>query len=423
MNSLAPTKRNLPDWIDAYVESIKLNRTTPRFRRWAAVSGVGGALTRRCWVETDSGKIYPNTYILLIGKPGTGKDLAINPVKHIWASLPPKKLNLGPSSMSAKGIIDELANEKSEFEYIDPETKTIVPFCSVISSVAELGTMIPEYNPSQISIMTDLWGANPEMSERTRSGTGTAIVLTRPVLHMLLATQPDFFGTTFPVEAFGMGFFARTVMIFDEELPPVDPVANKRAERKNKVKPNRARDELQRKLILDLTSITNMQGEFHLEDKTMDLMTDWSLNRAKHDALTHGKFSSYNGRRFLHIMKLTMAFSASRSSDMIITPLDWRNSIEMLHEAEAVMPNIFSEMTFSRGSSDEFEEILQLVSQYAEEKKRSIPEHKLIRLLASRVPPHQITAIIESAVNSRIISVVGKQSNDERLFTIPKGKK
>lgn len=106
----APT-RILPDLIESWIAYMDGLPTNKLFAEWAAVFLVSAALTRRVWVRTSEGMppTYPNLYVALVGPPGSGKDIAINPVAKLLreASVGAPDghgFYIGEESLSPKGL-------------------------------------------------------------------------------------------------------------------------------------------------------------------------------------------------------------------------------------------------------------------------------------------------------------------------------
>lgn len=64
------------DWIDAFIRYTAPLPSPEIFRRWAAISGVAGALERRVFTRLAGRPIYPNLYALMVAPPGVGKCLS-----------------------------------------------------------------------------------------------------------------------------------------------------------------------------------------------------------------------------------------------------------------------------------------------------------------------------------------------------------
>ncbi len=70
------SKRNFPDFLSAYLEFSRDGFCPDQFHFWTGISAVSGALERKVWVTRGAKRVFPNTYVLLIARPGVGKSSA-----------------------------------------------------------------------------------------------------------------------------------------------------------------------------------------------------------------------------------------------------------------------------------------------------------------------------------------------------------
>jgi len=381
--------RELPSWIDAFVEYTELKPTPLIFRKWAAVGAIAGALERRVWVRTNAAELYPNLFLVLVSPPGVGKDFAINPIVDLWSAT--GLFSIAPISMTHKGLIDELADEKSHKQFI--QNGQWINYHSLLAAVPELGVIIHGHDLAFMSALNELFNCRKLFEERIRSRDET-LRIERPHLHIVTGTQPNFLGEILPEAAYGMGFTSRIIMVYAGEAVRVSLFTMEKP-----------KDELKRKLITDLKTIGRLYGQFTLTAEAGGAIEDWHMHGCRTSQPTHSKLIHYNTRRIMHILKLCMVFSSSRDNAMEITMEDFQNSLDLLLEAEELMPQIFKEMA-AGGQINEIEEAFHLVARLG--KGGPVPEHKLVQFLAARVPANQISFIIETMIRSRIIKPAGK---------------
>src|SRR5215831_3135475 len=76
------------DLFTSFMDVTREDNVPEVFKRWSAISLIGGALERRVWTRTGShGGLsrytFPNLYVLLIAPPGTGKSV-IDVISDFW---------------------------------------------------------------------------------------------------------------------------------------------------------------------------------------------------------------------------------------------------------------------------------------------------------------------------------------------------
>jgi len=327
-------------------------------RIWGGIGAISCALTRRVWLRTrfNFPPLYPNFFLLLLGDPGVGKDIAIEPAREalIEASTRFGKntdlgICIGPKSLSAKGLVDALNTEKAKLTLrtgVNGSIQTDV-FHSLSIITPELGVLFPEYNTALAAIMCDLWNCGKNFEEQTRSGKGESIFIERPHVAALFGTQPSFLGTTFPEEAYSMGFFSRTIILFEPKPYVTDLFDDPSAE---VLKSQIAKHEkLWNCIVSDFQAIMELNGPFQIENAARESLNRFHKTVAEATKLKHSRYAHYNTRRSLHLSKLALLMSVAESSSKIIKLEHVHRARELLSEAESRMPLAFKNIVSSAG--------------------------------------------------------------------------
>ncbi len=100
-------------------------------------------------------------------------------------------------------------------------------------------------------------------------------------------------------------------------------------------------------LYSDLEMIHALKGQFGGTKEWNEKYRDWYRenehnNRIGKPCINDVKFSGYVDRRAVHLRKLCMILSASRSDSMIIEEEDFDLALRILKETEVNMPATFS---------------------------------------------------------------------------------
>jgi ABC-type phosphate/phosphonate transport system ATPase subunit len=94
--------RNLPDWINGFMDLSNNSEPPKLFRKWTAISTIAAALQRKVRLEFGmSMTFYPNLYIVLVGNSSTGKGTAMGYSKDIIENIPTIKLSAQATSLQA----------------------------------------------------------------------------------------------------------------------------------------------------------------------------------------------------------------------------------------------------------------------------------------------------------------------------------
>lgn len=362
--------------------------TNKLFAEWAGIFLVSSALTRRVWVRTSPGMppAYPNLYVTFVGPPGSGKDIAINPVSAALREASTRcqdghAFYLGEESLSPKGLIDSIASPDSfsSFTLKKGTTQELVKFQSIIGCIPEMGTLISEYNVQFISTLNELYNCKPHFKDRVRGG---IVEVVNPHIALLMGTQAETMVRVFPESAFKMGFTSRMIMIYAKRPTvcnlfhdPDDPLPNKTRLWKN--------------IIEDLRTFPLVSGEMKVTREATLFLNDFHIRRAAETEVGTSRFSDYNVRRSLHLIKLSTIMSMSRDSELVIELKDAERALETLLRTEKLMPSIFANLTSDRGFHASVEEITAGNSKH-------ISHQKLVAQLRRRHPPTEIRYIINS---------------------------
>ncbi|RMD52346.1 DUF3987 domain-containing protein [Candidatus Parcubacteria bacterium] len=377
-----------PDWITKFVNHTE-NTSSPRiFRKWAAVAAIGGALERKVYVRTLGSNLYPNTYIVLVAPPGVGKTEMTWRIRALWETL--EDHHIASSSVTKASLIDELAAANRRILTNDP-TKPVSHFNSLQICVNELGVLIPAYENEFMNTLTDLWDCK-HYSERRRTSK-IEINIPHPQLTMLTACTPSYLNHVLPEGAWDQGFLSRTMLIYSGERQIRSLFADAEF--------NQAEFD---ELAEHLQHIGNLQGEIRFTEEAAKAIDHFHMTDGEPKP-QHPKLFSYNIRRTVHLLKLCMILSISRSDELLIRIEDFQTAYDMLIEAEHYMPDIFKAMTQGGPGKIMEEAWFYLFTIYSKEKK-PILRHRLIQFLQERVPVHNIETTIKTMIDAKIIESV-----------------
>jgi len=381
--------RVLDNYLEAWDEFVSPRPAPDLFKKWGGLALISAALTRKVWVQTNPSfpPLYPVIYALLVGPPGSGKDMIINLVREILIAASAdmgagKGFNVGPESFSVKGLIDALADDNAAFtfEYRDKGKKEIVTYNSLIIANAELGTFLPEYNTHLISCINDLYNGKPTFSDRVRGrGNISTVTITNPHLMLLLGTQPATLMDIVPEQAFGMGFTSRINMIVAKEAQTQALFSNTTINASS----------LFTRLTSDIKSIASLTGPFKANTEFKKLINDFHINNP--DKIAHSRFEDYNTRRSLHLCKLAMIYSAAQGNTMQLTAEHFHVALATLLEAEAVSPLVFENLKTNTGFSHTVEQVLHNTG-------ATITQAMLERKLRLTHKPYEVGQIIRSMI-------------------------
>ena len=129
------------DWIDTFVSYSEGIPSPEIFRLWVAISIVGGAMERRCWMKSARGVLYPNMFILLVAPPAVGKTQAISlAMEIVYASRKGIEasavMKIAPSSVTKASLVDAISDAGKKVSNLPGDCWNITPSSSPQQSLA-----------------------------------------------------------------------------------------------------------------------------------------------------------------------------------------------------------------------------------------------------------------------------------------------
>lgn len=413
-------RRNLPSWIDGFLQYTEGFSSPVIFRKWAAITAIGACLERRVWTITAKQPTFPNLFVLLVGRPGLGKSKPINAIRNLIRATKVEGVfepacHLAPVDVTKASLYDYLAGKKVRKPGPDPEAEQLeinedYHYHSAFLAVSELSDLIRDHDTILLGALHSLFDCLPFVEEERRYRADNPIKIPRPQISLLGGTTPAYLSRTFPAAAFDEGFMARSILIysgshiepdlFSEDEP--DPL-------------------LARTLVEDLRMLGKMVGRMHFTPEAKEAITKWQKS-GKQPAPNHPKLEHYNTRRMIHALKLATIAAADKANLNLITHEDFQQALEWMVEAEEAMPQVFMEMV---GKSDGqiMNELYHFVAGIYNNplaKNQPIRKGLLVNWLRNKVPAWQIEKVIEVAVEAEILQKAIGVSGEIRYKPAPK---
>lgn len=359
-------------------------------------------MERRLWAQLSGGKLYPNLYTMLVASPGVGKDQAINPAVNMMRKA--GVFHVSPISVTGKGLLDALASAKAVKDF--KQGNELIKYHTMFVAVPEFGTLLDKHDLGFLSILNELYNCSPMFEEKLRTRKED-LVIENPHLAMLTGTQPSYMASMFPEEAWGMGFFARTMLIYQGK-------AEKKALFSGGMfGSSTLKEEREKELVLHLKKIQKMVGGMEFNQEAQNAIEFFNEREAEAEAPQHPRLFHYNTRRTLHLIKISMVLAAAELS-MVVTEEHVNSAKLSLYEAEGLMPEIFKEMANGSHKSHLDEAFYFICKLYNASGRKPVPEHKIIQMLSAKVPAQQIPFIINTMLNAKMIKEAS-ESDDPKV--------
>lgn len=384
-----------------YCDYNSVANTAELFNKWTALTVVSAALERKVWANLTGGKLYPNLYTMLVAPPGIGKDQAINPAVNMMREA--GGFSLAPISVTSKGLLDAVAAPSAIKDFrmgLD-----LVRYHTMFVAVPEFGTLLEKHDLGFLSILNELYNCGPLFEEQLRSRQEN-LRIENPHMVMLTGTQPSYMASMFPEEAWGMGFFARTILVYWGTATKREMFGQGMfGEDKERMAKEKA-------LIKQLKDMKNLIGAMDFTSEAQASIEHFNVEESEVTAPTHPRLFNYNTRRTLHLIKISMVLAGAQLRRTVTEEMV-EEAKSLMYEVEELMPEIFKEMT--QGSHKSFidEAYFYLVKLYQANGRKPVPEHKLVQILTAKVPVQQIHFVIKTMLDGKMIREAS-QSDDPK---------
>ena len=382
--------------VSALLQYTKDNASPEIFRLWAAIQGIGAAGERRVWTEVGDSHLYPNLYVWLVGPPGVGKTMAINPITRFLRKS--KACFIAPNDMSKAGLLDALTGCGKE-TVIDEK---LIDYFYMTVHIAELSNFMPKYDGPLAGVLTDLWDCPDINEESKRHGQGKTIPF--PGLSMLVGTATGNLGAMVPNDAWNTGFMARVIMVYSaDDVVPLDMFA--------KPPENTA---LTTEIESTLKRVGKLKGRMEWSPQARAPMQALRENQ-REGGPTHIRLTNYTTRRWFHVAKLSM-ISALSNERMEVEESDFHTAMSWLLPTEGLMPEIFRTMISHEDGAILEELRQQVVSRYRATNKTPVDVQDLYVFLSKTVAAYRAPALLDMAVNADYIRRVAGTSGSSAQY-------
>ena len=324
-------KRKLSDLLDAYIQYQDNTEPPLLYKRWCGISLIAAALQRKVHARWGTLCFYPNFYIILVGPPGkarkgTAMRLMREHVEHL-------QLQIAAEATTREALIQSLAEAGMCNNMTDkPLAINLYQHSSMTIFSEELTSLIGYNSKELMANLADWFDCASKWTYRTK--TAGVSEITNIFVNIIGATTPELLQATMPLDMIGGGLSSRILFIFAKGKGKRVVCPELSLEEK------RLRDDVNH----DLEQLYRMKGQFKYSKDFIEAWAEWYLNKPETCPLKSRFLHYYWERREVHLMKLAMICSASRSNEMVIRAADLARADDMLTEAEVFMPYAFHGM-------------------------------------------------------------------------------
>jgi hypothetical protein len=309
--------RLLPDWIQAYMAYTIESRSPDEFHLWTALITIAGALRRKVYFNFEYFLLYPNLYVVLVGPPGKCKKSTAMRIGRKFLSRVPG-INLSTESTSRERLIQDLAQS-----YADGHS-------SMTAFSSEFASLLSTSGVEMIVFLTDIYDCPEEWTHKTKTGGPNKIKA--PFLNLEAGTTPDWISRALPLDTIGIGLAARVIFVY-QDTPRI---------RKPFPKLTPEQIKLEELLTNDLIHISQLSGEYIMDEEALQLYEEWDLQNQKERINPDVHLAGYYERKPMHVIKIAMILAASRKDELVITKNELQQALGLLEAIEPRMSKTFA---------------------------------------------------------------------------------
>lgn len=386
-------KRQLPDWLDAYLAFTENTEPPELYKIWCGIGAIAACLQRKCYLEWR-GHVYPNMYIVLVGPAACRKGTAMSPVLSFLQQI---GIKMSAEAVTREALIRELMN--SCVTITDQEEQIIDEHASLTIFSPELSVFLGQNNWQLISELTDWWDCKDIWTYRTKN-MGTDVI-NGVWVNILGATTPDYLRISLPQDAIGGGLASRIIFVWGDQKSKLVPLPFYTEEEAK----------LGEALLSDLFSINQLYGEFRKTNEYLELYESWYKKTEENPPFDMPDLEGYNGRRSVHLRKLSIILCASRTSDMLVTAVDLQRAITLLEHTEKYMPLVFS----GRGRADLSDILEEIVRDLAV--KGTLQASRILKKYMRDMTAMDLDRMIQTLVQAEIATVKAQGRDKILVYT------
>lgn len=339
------------------------------FNRWAAIASLGAWMGQDAWVQIGTKRVFPNLYVMLVGDPGSRKSTAIKQFVKLLARAGYDHFSAEKTSKE-KFLIDLASGIRGgEDNFLDKDifgnTDTGGTYTPVMIAADEFNDFFSNNIFEFVSTLGVLWDYDSPKPYKVSVKHGDSPLIQNPNISILAGNTTATLCRTFPPETIGQGFFSRLIFVYHERtgeritFPPEKSEEDKDA------------------LVKEMQKLkVKLDGRYKLSPGSLKLLDKiYKTYRGVDDV----RFTSYDERRFDHLLKLTQIHAFADFSSTIEEHHVIRANTVLIR-TEHTMPKALGHFGLSRNS-----ELIHKLMDILDKASRPVEFSELISYLAGDI--------------------------------------
>ena len=337
--------RKLENWLKAYMQFTRETESPDAYHFWTGISLLSAATKRQVYLEFNQFRIYPNTYIILVGPAGARKSVATSIGIRIADKVGLRRFS---DKITGAALIKDLSEAQEKI--IDVKKGEVTFVTPMIVYASELGVFMGSdaYGSGVIADLTDLFDCPSKWEKKTIARDSEVVVA--PYITILAASTPQTLKDVLPPGAVGQGFTSRILFVWANSRRKRVPIPNWGVEY----------DTLSTTLVNDLKHISSIHGVFRFSDAGLNLYSQHYMEHPEpEDEFEDERLRNYAARKDIHMLKVAQLLSVADRDDLIISEVEIKGAIEALKWLDAGLPSVFA----GHGGATTSEDVVRLFKQ------------------------------------------------------------
>lgn len=283
-------------FIESVLRYTAASESPRKYYYWCGLAAIASVVKRNVFLDRFQFKLYPNIYVLLVGRSGLRKGPPVALARQLVTAIDNTKIYAG--RMSIQGVIADLSKATTKPGGGPPMTEAAAALFA-----SEFASFIIQ-DSSALTILTDLYDSNynAEWSYMLRNSPTEKLKL--PCITLVGASNEIHIKDAIPENAIGGGFIARTFIIYADKKSGINPLT----EKPTNTLPLSV-------LINQLEEISKCKGEFTWSDLGRELYNEWYAKFQEDEEIGNDSTGTME-RLHDHILKTAMLVSLSRATDL-----------------------------------------------------------------------------------------------------------
>jgi hypothetical protein len=376
----------LPRWgfLYDYAEYTKNSEAPLAYHVFCAIAGIAATVNRRVFFDMGNFKLFLPFGILILGPSGIKKTTAADIIISII-----NEMQLTPvyaEKLTPEALIDAMKGGNATGLVYAPEMTVLISRQRYMESIIPLLTRFMD--------SPDIWKSGTIMRGKAS--------LTDVAITCIMCSTMDWFVKNTPESIFGGGFIARNVMVLQENSSRMIAL------------PKPSNPKIREKLIIQLATMHESQGEMTLSGATYTTHEEWYDNDKRTRTVEHELLETYYQRKPQHLLRIAMCLHLSTCKDMIVCLECWERALALLTWTEKFLPALAGKM-FKTAWGEDQEAIIRKIRGTG----GTIHHSDLVRKMQYKMPAASTRNIISSLKEAGIVKET--RNSIEHTYTIAEG--